>query len=190
MKNIKTIILLLIFGCQINKKTENNLLKIKVIDNDMKQYTKSVYWYYNNQIFHYQKFAKVRVVNESEDMYILASTRRLFPLLKCLGDRGGHLITHPDPENFSKIYIKKNDSTTIYVAYVNECDTVLVNLFWKRDSLELDELKFYKTKEGEIKYHSSKKKATGNKLNEEYQRYKDKSLLPEEEGKTTSNVIK
>ncbi len=178
MKNILLIIVLLLFGCQTKKKNSDNYLKIKVVENDVKIYPKSVSFDKTQAI--YQKLAKVNIINESEDISIFLTYGRLFPLLRSIGKRSNSVITHPDPANFSKIYLKKNDSTTIYVVYDAECDTVLINLFWKRDSLESDMLKFYTTSKGELKYHSSRKKISGNQLDESYRWYKDKPLLRDE----------
>lgn len=183
MKNTLIIIISLLFGCQTKKKNNDNYLKIKVVENDVKIYPKSVSFFLNKPDSSYHKLAKVNIINESEDITIFLKYGRLFKLLECVGEKGGHIIAHPDPADYSRIYLRKNDSTTIYVAYTyyNECDTILTNFFWKRDSLELDELKFcYTTSKEEIKYHSSTKKASGNQLNESYKWYKDKPILRDE----------
>ncbi len=185
MKNILLIIVLLLFGCQTKKKNNDNYLKIKVIENDVKIYPKSLTYFMNKPTpfpYKYHKLAKVNIINESEDITIFLESGYLFKLLDCGGSwRRYHTISHPDSRDYSRIYLRKNDSITIYVVYDNECDTILTRFFWKRDSLELDELKFcHTTSKEEIKYHSSKKKARGSALNYSYERHKDKPILRDE----------
>ena len=114
---------------------------------------------------------KLYLVNKHEDVLIYSEDRYTFKSLKSYSNttkRYHQIISCGgfDKKDGCKIMLKKNDSVAIYMnTYHTEVgDSVYINILWKRDSLGLDELVFYKTLQGEIKYHSSKKSGRGDKI--------------------------
>ncbi len=154
MKNILFFISLFMFSCKLSKYDDNLNVDFHIPSEK------------NNH-----KFTKIYIINKGKNMILLTDVERSFLITKwSKGRRNGDIgIVHLDFSKRRKIPIITNDSTTIYVDNSPTVDTLYFELFWKRDSLGLDEIKLYNDKKGNLKYHSSKKIARGTLLNSNYE---------------------
>lgn len=178
------IIFILISLNSCKKEDNDNHLQFKIVDSDLKIHPEflSKNPFYNEISNKHSRLAKICIINTDEKLVIFTSYKRIFPTLKWVDKNGKKSNIPIICGTFSnKIQIEKNDSTIIYMDYNIEADTMFSPLFWKRDSLGMDELKFYKTSLGEIKYHSTKKISRNSELNKKYSLFEKSLPISEDE---------
>jgi hypothetical protein len=182
---MKILMFFLLFLCSCKPRENNIDLELKVLENET--YPKEII---QEEILQelirigYHKMLKVRIINKNDDIIIFANSGYHFPITYWRENNRqfNSSITsgNGNTKNGCKIFIKKNDSTSIYLTHIKEADTLFLGLFYKRDSLVSSELKFCKDKTGKMIFHSSKKmKRTLTELNQYYQMYYSKcGILP------------
>ena len=191
MKNIYILlIMILLVSCKTDEKLDDNLnLRFEVLESEMKyiptnigiEYSwdcndNSTYcgYYGKFKLFQnnpcqkrrdYIKLAKIRIINEGEAISLFTTFRHYFPTSGWI--RAGREVDriihcgYGDKSDVCRIFLKKNDTTTIYWGYSSEIqantDTLNFHLKWKRDSLGQDYVKYYLDNQKKLKYHSTEK---------------------------------
>lgn len=114
---------------------------------------------------------KISLNNQGNDMFVMNQTNVYYEIVKSQYDN--KLSQNTSCHGLTKVCkmtVKKSDSLSIYIDYTIGADTLFMPIFWKRENmLGTDEIKFYATANGEIKYHSCKQLDRGDNL---LQRYK------------------
>ena len=202
MKNICILlIMLLLASCKSDEKPDDNLnLRFEVLESEMKYIPTNVgienTWDYdgssdycgyygkfkpfqNNPCaknYSYVKLAKIRIINQGEAISLFTTFRHYFPTSGWMragreANRTIHCFYEPGYDD-CRIFLKKNDSTTIYWGYSSEIqentDTLGFDLKWKRDSLGRDYMKFYLDNQKKLKFHSIRKGSRNTNSNSHY----------------------
>ena len=127
-----------------------------------------------------RRLIKLELLNKGADMELLLYEKYYFYgsgyyLGKIYQKAAGRFQTY----SRSRFYLKKDSSIIIYTdKHRNPTDTFFIHLFWKRESVGLDELKFYKNEKKELKYHSARKLLRGYELRESYKWFQNSPIVP------------
>lgn len=175
-------LIILLYSCKSKEIAKDPMLLsvgVSILDTNLSLDANTQIGYTKSLENEDKKFVKLKLLNEGNDMKPLLYEKYYFYsnayyFRKLYHKSIGRFQTY----SRSKVYLKKDSSLTIYTDKYREADTFFFPLFWKRDSLGIDELKFYKDEKGELKYHSAKMLQRGFKLKKSYKRFENCPTIP------------
>ena len=181
------LIILLLVSCKSDEKLDDNLnLRFEVLEDSMRYIPTNIgiekTWDYGSHnstcnpygMFkllkddpcrlnpNHRKLAKIRIINEGETISLFMFSKYYLPTQswtrKGISQDNTLYCFYGDMSDERIIFLKKNDTATVYWGYSSEIqantDTLGFNLSWKRDSLGQDYVKYYLDNQKKLKYHS------------------------------------